>query len=383
MNTDNSSKLPIPPNEEGRLKSLYSYQLLDSPPEEQFDRLTKLAASICGVPIALMSLIDKDRQWFKSKVGMDSIETARDISFCQYAILDKNLFEIEDAHRDERFIENPLVTGDPNIRFYAGYPLVMADGNAIGTLCVIDRIPRKLDDNQKESIRLLAEELVHNIKTRKEQEELKILQNITKTQKNEIEMFFNTTLELLCIADLQGKFVRVNKAWEEFLGIPVNQLFGEDFLQFIHPDDIDETLKAVFYLDKGKKIINFQNRYRNKEGIYCNLEWRSIAIDGLIYASARDITSEEISKKYIEEKNKELENSQNLLKQKNIELEKITILFNDAQRIAKLGAWDLDLESGKTFWTDEVYSIHEVDKSYDHDKVNGLDFYHPDDRPII
>src|SRR6185295_1894172 len=129
------------PNEAKRLKVLWQYDVLDTVPEEVFDDLTELAARICEAPI---SLVDEDRQWFKAKVGVTIKETSRDISFCGHAIEQDDLFIIPDATKDERFAHNPLVTSDPKIRFYAGAPLITPDGHALGTLCVIDKVPREL-----------------------------------------------------------------------------------------------------------------------------------------------------------------------------------------------------------------------------------------------
>ena len=133
-----------PADESARLDTLRSLQILDTAPEERFDRLTRLAKRVFDVPIALVSLIDRDRQWFKSKVGLDACETSRDISFCGHAILDDTVFVVPNAESDPRFADNPLVTGPPGIRFYAGCPLMMADGSKVGTLCIIDRRPREL-----------------------------------------------------------------------------------------------------------------------------------------------------------------------------------------------------------------------------------------------
>ncbi|HMY10786.1 MAG TPA: GAF domain-containing protein, partial [Turneriella sp.] len=153
-----------PENEQARLEALRSYQILDTLPEASFDRLTRLASAICGVPIALVSLIDTDRQWFKSRVGLDAAETARNISFCQHAILGTGIMEVEDATRDDRFRANPLVTEDPEIRFYAGAPLIDPDGFALGTLCVIDRQPRSLTQEQRTALRDLADEVMEHIR---------------------------------------------------------------------------------------------------------------------------------------------------------------------------------------------------------------------------
>ncbi len=145
---------PIPADEYRRLESLRSLKLLDTAPEERFDRVTRLARRVFGVPIALVSLVDADRQWFKSRQGLEATETPRDISFCGHAIVGDRIMVVNDATGDERFCDNPLVCGDPNIRFYAGYPLNSPDGAKIGTLCLIDSEPR---DMSQEDLKLLRE----------------------------------------------------------------------------------------------------------------------------------------------------------------------------------------------------------------------------------
>ena len=133
---------PIPPNDAQRLRALRELLILDTPPEARFDRITDFAASEFGVAIALVSLVDENRQWFKARTGTEACDTARDISICGHAIMGSEVFVVEDTARDPRFADNPLVTGDPFIRFYAGAPLILPDGMAVGTLCVIDTEPR-------------------------------------------------------------------------------------------------------------------------------------------------------------------------------------------------------------------------------------------------
>jgi len=145
-----------PINEVGRIAALQKYAILDTDPKQSFDDLTLLASFVCKTPIVLISLVDEDRQWFKSRVGMDAKETSRDIAFCSTAILQSDVFVVSDALKDDRFRDNPLVVSDPHIRFYAGAPLINEDGYALGTLCVVDRAPRELAPDQKEALKALS-----------------------------------------------------------------------------------------------------------------------------------------------------------------------------------------------------------------------------------
>lgn len=163
---------PLPDNEDERLAELLSYDVLDTEAEQLFDDLTTLASQICDTPIALISLIDPDRQWFKSRVGLDAEETSREVAFCSHAILQDDVFEIPNASLDPRFHDNPLVTGAPDIRFYAGAPLVSPSGHAIGTLCTIDRKPRKLTESQKTSLQTLSKSVVAHLELKRKNREL-------------------------------------------------------------------------------------------------------------------------------------------------------------------------------------------------------------------
>jgi GAF domain-containing protein len=143
-------------NDAARVDALQKYAILDSEPEQAFDDLTLLASYVCKTPIALISLVDEDRQWFKAKVGISATETSRDIAFCSTAIQQTEVFVVPDTLQDERFRTNPLVVSEPNIRFYAGAPLINEDGYALGTLCVIDRQPRELVADQETALKALS-----------------------------------------------------------------------------------------------------------------------------------------------------------------------------------------------------------------------------------
>ncbi len=152
---------PLPKNEIERQSAVERYDIFDNIQDENFDRITRLAAAVFQMPIALVSIIDRDRQWWKSRVGLCDMEGKREHAFCAHAIMGEDIFVVEDAHTDERFIDNPLVTGNPNIRFYAGAPLITEDGFVLGTLCVIDTKPREFS----QADRLLLKDLAHAVMT--------------------------------------------------------------------------------------------------------------------------------------------------------------------------------------------------------------------------
>ncbi len=158
---------PIPKNDAARVEALARYEILDTPPEREFDDLTLLASHICGAPLAQITLVDAERQWFKSKVGLTAPQTPRNISFCGHAIMKRDVMVVPDAFADERFADNPLVTEDPKIRFYAGAPLVTSEGLALGALCVMDREPRQLSLTQLEALRALSRQVVAQMELRR------------------------------------------------------------------------------------------------------------------------------------------------------------------------------------------------------------------------
>ena len=161
-------KPPLPENEAARLETLHQYEILDTEPDETLNDLTRLAAYICGTPIALISLIDLNRQWFKARLGLSETETARDVSFCAHAITQDGSLVVRDALDDQRFRDNPLVTSAPHIRFYAGSPLITPEGFKLGTLCVIDRVPRDLNPEQIAALRMLGNQVMTQLDLRRE-----------------------------------------------------------------------------------------------------------------------------------------------------------------------------------------------------------------------
>ncbi|MBF7071859.1 GAF domain-containing sensor histidine kinase [Glaciecola sp. MH2013] len=180
-------------NEEERIRTLDEYGILDSDQEAVFDSITKIATQLCNVPIALISLVDQRRQWFKSKVGLPASETDRDIAFCAHAILQDDILEIENALEDERFHDNPLVVGEPHIRFYAGAPLTAHNGSKLGTLCVISDKPHKLSNTQRELLKVLALDVVSKLELKRQ---AKALNNANRVQKRLIQSLEQSNQEL-------------------------------------------------------------------------------------------------------------------------------------------------------------------------------------------
>jgi PAS domain S-box-containing protein len=292
---------PLPSNESERLIALESYSIMDSLPEKEYDAITQLASYICGTPIALVSLVDGERQWFKSSVGLGAPETPREISFCQYTIMGEKVYEVTNALENELFSDNPLVTGNPDIRFYAGAPLKDSDGFNLGSLCVIDTIPRTLNEEQKNALQLLANQVVSLLQLRKKNIDL-------NTTQKEFQNFIDLSKDLVCIANVNGMFCKVNPAFSNVLGYSKEELEGTPFVNFVHPDDLNKTYKEVAKLAEGHKTISFENRYRCKNGEYIVLSWNTSPdpVTGNLYCIARDMTFENNQKETLVKTTNEL-----------------------------------------------------------------------------
>jgi PAS domain S-box-containing protein len=279
---------PRPPNESARLEALHALQVLDTEPEERFDRITRLTKELFDVPIVLVSLVDAERHWFKCAYGLSATETPREISFCAHAILEADPFIVENALVDPRFADNPLVTQDPAIRFYAGQPLSTLDGHRVGTLCIIDHKPRKLTPRQIGLLKDLGA-LVENELNRITNE---MLRQTVQQADERLRKFFTLSLDMLCIANWDGYFTSLNPAWSETLGYSLEKLCERPFIDFVHPEDRNKTIEETKELASGRLTVHFENRYRCRDGSYKHVLW-SAAPDPeakLFYAVARDVS---------------------------------------------------------------------------------------------
>ena len=292
---------PVPANEEERLKALESYRILDSHREEEFDRLVRLALTICDVPIALISLVDKDRQWFKAVIGLDDDETSRDLSFCQYTIMQDEMLIVKDALQDDRFRNNELVVNDPNIRFYAGKRLLDPQGFALGSFCVIDRVPRELSENQKQVLQILADEAVYQIVARRERENLRKFENL-----------FQLSDDLMWVMKKDGTIIESNPEFHR-----VTQETGEKELNISSWMSVQDKAKldmllGQFSADRHKFTDTFLLQlpvFEQPQHAQWNLSWDRES--DLVYVVARNISesirlNEELTKaKEMAERNAE------------------------------------------------------------------------------
>ncbi len=274
------------PNEADRLQALLRYNILDTEAEADFDAITQLAAYICGTRISLITLIDQDRQWYKSCIGMSGSETPRDVSFCQYTILTNEILEVNDALADDVFHQNPYVLGDPHIRFYAGAPLITPDGYRLGSLCVIDSEPKVLNQMQRQALQTLAREVVSHLELRRQRQRLE-----QENQRlNLYQMLFNHSAEMMCILDIKsGRFLEINAAFEHIMGYTACDLVGNSIAEYIHPEDLSQLTTQLQHLPQ-QQAVDLESRFFAKDGTLRWLSWNAMGQESKWFATARDIT---------------------------------------------------------------------------------------------
>ncbi len=254
-----SAQQPIPAA--ARLENLDQYNILDTLPEQAFDDLSCLAAQICDTPIALISLIDDTRQWFKSKVGIEAIEISLDVSFCTHAILQPDIFVVENAKLDRRFADNPLVTSAPNIRFYAGVPLITPEGYPIGTLCVIDQVSRQLQSEQTEALRALARQVVTQLELRRNLNQfVRVLdecQQVEQVLRENEERYRQQAIQLQQALDFEAVLKRVTDKVRDSLDN--NQILQSAVQELALVLGINSCNAALYELEQGTSTICYEH----------------------------------------------------------------------------------------------------------------------------
>lgn len=366
----------VPPSfdiESGRLARLRELLVLDTAPEPLFDSLARLASEVCGVPIALLSLIDAERQWFKANVGLPGVnETPRDVAFCDHAIRGDGLFEVPDATRDPRFVGNPLVAGAPDIRFYAGAPLVLASGERIGTLCVIDREARQLDAGQRQMLQRLARIAMEALVMRRELIDKSLAVRSSYEQalsqsEAQHRAIVEAQAELVSLASADGTLVYTNPAYARFFGRTAEQMAGAnlyDFVESAHREAVRTRIAAVFVAGVGEAS---ENRMLDADGTERWVSWTNSVQQGpqgepLLRSVGRDITD---------------------LRRAELALRASQAFLTRTGRVAGVGGWELDFASGTVTWSDETRRIHEVGPDYQPTLATAVRFYPPNARAQV
>lgn len=297
--------------EKSRLKALDKYAVLDTPAEEEFDALTRLAAYIARTPIALISLIDGQRQWFKSKVGLSVEQTPRSQAFCHYTIQGEEPLEVNDARLDERFLKNPLVTGDPHIRYYCGVPLSTPEGEMLGSLCVIDKTPKQLDAYQLQALQTLAGEVMARLELRRQKQELEEQKRQLEYSEAQYRALFEESQGYLFTHSMEGTILSANGAAVEALGYRKEELVGKNMSCLLVLGQ-SSLLKDYFKGIRAGRAVSGVSRIVTATGEERYWQYRnfpSLSAGGTPYVicSAQDVTDKEIAARLLREAKEELE----------------------------------------------------------------------------
>jgi len=375
---------PPASDESARIAALRGLQILDTLPESLYEDIVLLASQICGTPIALVSLVDSERQWFKARVGLTAQQTHRDLAFCSHAIAaPEPVFVVGDAGVDPRFKDSALVTGDPRIRFYAGAPIVMADGHSMGTVCVIDTVPRVLDAAQIAALRALARQVTALFELRQKtlvsEQHARDLARVS-AQAAEERRRSAELLELalrggeLGLWDLHvptGKFT-VNARECAMLGYSLQEAAnGEpDWRSLIHPDDWAPLNAAMVRHLRGETTYyECELRLRHKSAGWLWALSRAVVVERDAAGTPTRVvgTHTDITEQL---RNRQAQQS-------------AAALLQRMGALAQVGGWELELETGKITWTEEVYRIHELGPDTNLELLANIDFYAPQARPIL
>ena len=372
---------PLPDTEHARLAALQECQVLDTEPEDAYDDIVRLAAHICGVPIAAISLVDAGRQWFKSIVGLDVRETSRDLSFCAHAILQPHVLVVPDACADARFADNALVTGTPNIRFYAGAPLVTDDGHALGSLCVIDSVARQITPEQQAALRLLARQATNQLEMARRlafQERLIAERGAAEAERQRLASIVEYSEASITSLDMNGIITTWNKASEKALGLTAAQAIGRHISETVPAGDVVPLAKFHEVLKRGDVIPPIEIKRPNPDGSQRSMV---LTISAIRDASGELIGSSSIARDITEERRQaeSLRQSEARLRESNQFVESIA-----DQSTSIIFVFDLDtmanVYSNRNVAEFLGYSVAEV-QAMGSDLLSVM--LHPDDLPLV
>ncbi|HET9032368.1 MAG TPA: PAS domain S-box protein [Dokdonella sp.] len=370
-----------PDNEVQRLTRLQELGVHDTAAEPAFDALTRTARLVTGAPIALISLVDENRQWFKSNQGLaEARETPRDLAFCAHAILVDDVMVVPDASRDPRFADNPLVTGKPGIRFYAGAPITLRDGLCMGTLCVIDRQARELTDQQRKILVELAHAAAEILQMRQQA----VLVEIASAKQQEAERKMaaeHRRLSNVIKATQAGTFecnlisgkADCNDRWAEIIGYQVDELVPlsmKTWLDHAHPEDwVRATERFKRHLRGESPGFDCDLRMRHKEG-----HW--IWVRYLAQVTSWDSAGKPLNLSGLHVDINDRKVAEMRLRANEVTLERVG-------RLAGVGGWEVDLDTNAITWSDQTCRIHEVPLGYQPAFEEAINFYTPESRPTI
>ncbi|MGH1357527.1 MAG: EAL domain-containing protein [Burkholderiaceae bacterium] len=345
-----------------RLRALRRLDVLDTPPEAEFDGLVKAAALVCGVPVSLISLVDADRQWFKANHGLPGVAgTPRSVSFCSHAIQGTDLMEVPDALSDPRFSENPLVLESPNIRFYAGFPLRLKDGEQVGTLCVIDHEPRELTSDQRSILNHLSTVAVQALESRQK------ARGFVASEARFRALSDASPLGVFG-ADRDGLCTYTNDRWQQIFGLSREEARGAGWRAAVHREDKARVFAEWQHC--AKLSIDFDAEFRiqraDKDTVFvravaCAVRDEQGALTGFV-GSIEDIT---------------------IRREQERALSKSEWLLNETGLLANVGGWEFDLKQETLVWSDQTCRIHGVKIGYSPGLSEAIDFYAPPARATI
>ncbi|MBI5672316.1 MAG: PAS domain S-box protein [Nitrospirae bacterium] len=365
-------RAPFPENELSRLAELQKYHVLDSLPEAAFNDLSMVAAQICGTPIALISLIDAHRQWFKAKVGVDAAEIARDIAFCAHAILQREIFEVQDALHDPRFSDNPLVTEAPCIRFYAGSPLVTHDGYALGTLCVIDRVPRELTADQRHALAALGRQALSMLELRRRQIQLEqavVVAERSRLIHAKLSFAISHGIDGIALLDREGRYTQMNQAHAEIYGYLPTDLIGKPWTT-LYTSEWESKIKDSFFpilLQQGDWRGEVIGKKKSGDTVVVEVALALLpsheALDDWLLCTCRDVTARKQAEDALEQilhRYKDLVHSVNsIVWEADASTTQFTFISPQAEAI--LGYPVEQWLASPTFWVDHM---HLVDRNW-------------------
>jgi PAS domain S-box-containing protein len=348
--------------EASRIASLRALRVLDTAPEAEFDALVRAAAAVCNVPVSLISLVDQDRQWFKANHGLaGTTQTSRATAFCAHTVARGELYEIDDAASHPQFSSNPLVTGEPNIRFYAGAPVRLCNGDVVGTLCVIDRTPRHLDDPQREVLKQLAVAVARALEGRRAAAEVhRVAASLVDSEARYRTLSEHAPLGVFH-TDARGLCSYTNPRWQQIYGMTLDQSLGKGWAQTLHPADQDSVFVAWQQAAQDGREFDRMFRILRPDKTVRTVRSHAKAVldpDGALsgyVGSVEDVTRQS----------------------------QLEAFLDRTGRLAGVGGWELDLSTQVLTWSEQTKRIHEVPHGYVPVVAQAIEFYAPEARAVI